>query len=164
MISDNYSKLPTSVCLRNTKKIKMKIHTKRHILHITLHKILSQYVTLSTVTCYLLLYIYLKSCVLARAKALTRHPCGLKRELKNKTGVLSKVCVCACGEGSWETQGKEEGEKIMQGRKRRLEKTSLPCSLLWATGGEIMEKLSLFYFSLHSLKKAQQTNVSLWIL
>lgn len=57
----------------------MKILTKRHILHITLHKILSQYVTLSTVTCYLLLYIYSNSRVLAGAKALTRHPCGLKR-------------------------------------------------------------------------------------
>lgn len=67
-------------CLpKQSKKIKMKILTKRHILHITLHKILSQYVTLSTVTCYLLLHIYSNSHVLAGAKAPTRHPCGLKR-------------------------------------------------------------------------------------
>lgn len=54
----------------------MKIHTKRHILHITLHQILSQYVTLSPVTCYLLLYIYSNSNVLAEAETLVRHPSG----------------------------------------------------------------------------------------
>lgn len=52
----------------------------------------------------------------------------------------------ACGEGSCETEGKEEGKKIMQGRKRRLEKTSLPCSLLWATGENYGKtKLVLFF-------------------
>lgn len=54
----------------------MKIHTKRHILHIALHQILSQYVTLSPVTCYLLLYIYSNSNVLAEAETLVRHPSG----------------------------------------------------------------------------------------
>ena len=54
----------------------MKIHTKRHILHLTLHKILSQYVTLSPVTCYLLLNIYSNSNVLAEADTLVRHPSG----------------------------------------------------------------------------------------
>lgn len=54
----------------------MKIHTKRPILHITLHTILSQYVTLSPVTCYLLLYIYSNSNVLAAEETLVRHPSG----------------------------------------------------------------------------------------
>lgn len=54
----------------------MKIHTIRHILHITLHKILSQYVTLSPLTCYLLLYVYSNSNVLAEADTLVRHPSG----------------------------------------------------------------------------------------
>lgn len=90
----------------------MKIHTKRHILHITLHKILSQYVTLSTVTCYLLLYIYSNSLVLAGAEAVARHPCGLKRELENKIGVLSKE-----GEGGVKHE-KEEGRQGIQAKRR----------------------------------------------
>lgn len=58
-----------------------------------------------------------------------------KKSLRIKLVFCQKsVYVHACGEGSCETEGKEEGKKIMQGRKRRLEKTSLPCSFLWATG------------------------------
>lgn len=66
----------------NKKIIKMKIHTKRHILHITLHKILSQYVTLSPVSCYLLLYIYSNSNVLAEAETLVRRPSGQTRRAR----------------------------------------------------------------------------------
>lgn len=47
------------------------------------------------------------------------------------------------------------------------EKIREDISVVWSPlgyRGEIMEKLSLFYFSLYSLKKAQQTNVSLRIL
>jgi len=54
--------------------------------------------------------------------------------------------MCACGEGSCETEGKEERKQRMQGRKRRLEKTSLPHSLLWAGGGNYGQPKIVVFF------------------
>lgn len=80
----------------------MKIHTKRPILHITLHKILSQYVTLSPVTCYLLLYIYSNSNVLAEADTSVRHPSGQTHRERINLGLCqgrgSKIAAAEVGE------------------------------------------------------------------
>lgn len=91
----------------------MKIHTKRHILHITLHKILRQYVTLSPVSCYLLLYIYSNSNVLAEADTRLRHPSRQNTRSKRINLVLCQ------GEGK-DMAATGKGDTIKQGLKQKV--------------------------------------------
>lgn len=106
----------------------MKIHTKRHILHITLHKILRQYVTLSPVSCYLLLYIYSNSNVLAEADTRLRHPSRQNTRSKRINLVLCQ------GEGK-DMAATGKGEKIKQGLKQKVGADVLAANPLRAIHG-----------------------------